>query len=77
MNKEELKKKLKNIKKEIELFISKYDSIYTLFYVSQNRCEDPIVNFLFNLCLKDKNNSKLYQFCLSFSVFVVGLNKGS
>ena len=61
MNSEEITKKITQLKRKIENFISKYDSIYTLYYVSlqQRKSENPIVNFLFNLCLKDKNINKL------------------
>ena len=62
-NKEELEKS----KKEIDHFILEYDPIETLFYISKyyytsqdsNKIEEkielPIVNFLFNMYLKQKN----------------------
>ena len=60
MNKEDLERELIGLTKKIEEFISKYDPIYTLHYVSQfqKRSENPLINFLFNLSLKNKNNIK-------------------
>ena len=75
MNKEEIKKDLENIKQEIEIFISKYDSIYALFYVSQKKSENPIVNFLFNLCLKNKNNNKVKPSKNELNKLVINLEK--
>ena len=60
------KKELEKSKKEIDSFILEYDPIETLFYISKyyytsqdsNKTEEkielPIVNFLFNLYLKQK-----------------------
>ena len=59
-------KELEQSKKEIDSFISRYDPIETLFYISkyyyisnrsnkiEERIELPIVNFLFNMYLKQK-----------------------
>ena len=61
-------REIKQSKKEIDDFISKYDPIETLFYISkyyymsqslsvEEKIQQPIVNFLFNMYLKQKKIS--------------------
>ena len=58
---EELKLKNESHQKEIEGFISKYNSLYILSHALKelNRCqENPIMNFLFNLCVKNGSDDR-------------------